>query len=50
MKQMSRPPSLHPTIVNNIIYLLCGKLGCIENNNNLKKPIVIYDSRLFEEN
>jgi len=45
------PPPLHSTIVNNIIYLLCGKLGCIENNNNNnKKPIFIYDSRLFEEN
>jgi len=26
-----------------------GKLGCLENEYLLKNPIVIYDSKLFEE-
>jgi hypothetical protein len=42
---MSVTPTL-PIVVNNIIYLLCEKLGCFENK---KTPIVIYDSMMFDE-
>ncbi len=45
---MSVKPSF-PIVVNNIIYVLCEKLGCFENKNIEKKPIVTYDSRLFEK-
>jgi hypothetical protein len=44
MEWMS-PPTF-PIVVNNIIYLFHGKLGCLENKLLLKKnPIVIYDCR-----
>jgi hypothetical protein len=42
------PP--HPIVVNNIICLLCGKLGALKINNYLKNPIVIYGGKLFEKN
>jgi len=35
MEWVSPPPPHHPMliVVNNIIYLFCEKLECLENNN-----------------
>jgi hypothetical protein len=41
-------PPLGWIVVNNIIYLFCETMRCLENKKLLKNPIVIYDSRLFE--
>jgi hypothetical protein len=37
MEWESPPPPTHPIVVNNIVYLLCGKLGYFENKSLLKK-------------